>query len=619
MNLNVFKLPDQYLIRHCFSVFSISDRKRLLLVILANIFLGLLDLIGVIAIGLVGSLAVFGISAGKANQNIENIFASVGLIGLSFQAQAAILTAVACSLFIIRTVLSMLLSRRILHFLSRKAAIISSELLANLLRLPIYKLQKKSTNDLIFILDNGMSAIALGVVGSSIILVSDAVLLLVMFLGLLLVNPSIAITTFVSFSLVGIVLFLNTHKRARRIGVENAKHSLMSNKLVFELFDNYRELFVKNKLQAYEEKIFKSRKSVASSIAEQQFLPTIGKYVIESSVILLGLFVSAFQFIVYDALTAISSLAIFLAAGSRLAPLVMRMQQYAIQIKTSSGLASPALEMIAELEIEGSLSNSGSRADVEQERNPALTFEDFVPTVSINHVQFSYSIASDWTLEVASLQIPEGSQVAIVGPSGGGKSTLVDVILGITEPDTGEVLISGLKPRDAIRKWPGAIGYVPQKITAIRGTLLENIALGNNFALVDQVRINEILELSQLAEGIGNSEKFEDQITDGGKNLSGGQLQRLGIARALYSAPKLIVFDEATSSLDGQTEEAISNAINSLKGKTTVFLIAHRLSSVRKADTIVYVDNGKILASGTIEEVKRLVPNFEIQAKLMGL
>jgi ABC-type multidrug transport system fused ATPase/permease subunit len=195
----------------------------------------------------------------------------------------------------------------------------------------------------------------------------------------------------------------------------------------------------------------------------------------------------------------------------------------------------------------------------------------------------------------------------------------VDVILGITEPDTGEVLISGLKPRDAIRKWPGAIGYVPQKITAIRGTLLENIALGNNFALVDQVRINEILELSQLAEGIGNSEKFENQIADGGKNLSGGQLQRLGIARALYSAPKLIVFDEATSSLDGQTEEAISNAINSLKGKTTVFLIAHRLSSVRKADTIVYVDNGKILASGTIEEVKRLVPNFEIQAKLMGL
>jgi len=619
MKLNAFKLPNQYLIRHCFSVFGYSDKRRLLLVILANIFLGLLDLLGVIAIGLVGSLAVFGISAGKANQNIENIFASIGLTGLSFQAQAAILTAFACSLFIIRTVLSMFLSRKILHFLSRKSAIISSNLLANLLRLPIYELQKKSTNDLIFILDNGMSAIVLGVVGSSIILASDAVLLLVMFLGLLLVNPSIAITTFVSFSLVGLILFANTHKRAKRIGIENAKHSLMSNKLVFELFDNYRELFVKNKINVYEQKIFESRKNVASSIAEQQFLPTIGKYVIESSVILLGLFVSAFQFIVYDALTAISSLAIFLAAGSRLAPLVMRMQQYAIQIKTSSGLANPALEMIAELDAIDGLRISDLETDVDTTENLKSSFQGFIPTVSVSQVKFSYSTTSDWALEIASLKIHEGSQVAIVGPSGGGKSTLVDVILGVIEPKSGEVLISGMRPREAIKKWPGAIGYVPQNITAIKGTLLENIALGNDLALADQDRVKEILELSQLTQSMGGSQKYEDQITDGGKNLSGGQLQRLGIARALFSAPKLIVLDEATSALDAQTEEAISGAINSLKGKITVLLIAHRLSSVRNADTIVYVDKGKILASGTIEEVRRLVPNFEIQAKLMGL
>ncbi len=590
-----------------------------IVIVLVNVILGVMDLFGVIAIGLVGSLAVFGISSGKTNQNVEDFFAHFGLIGLSFQAQAGILTLAASTLFIGRTLISMFISRRILHFLSRRAALISSEILNKLLQLPIYKIQRRSTNEIIYVLDNGISAIALGVVGSTLILLSDSVLLIVVFFGLLIVNPSVALVTFFAFTIIGAILFLSTQKRARKIGLENAEYTIISYKLIFELFDNYREIYIKNKTYSYEEKILESRENVASSIAEQQFLPTIGKYVIESSVILLGVLVSAFQFLIYDALTAISSLAIFLAAGSRFAPLVMRIQQNAIQIKSSSGLANPALIVIDELSnIKGAVVRKHAR-DATQSRVTNIRTEEFTACISLKNVEFSYNNERDWNLQISQLDINEGCQVAIVGPSGGGKTTLADLILGVIEPDKGEITISGLPPREVIQKWPGIIGYVPQKITAFKGTLVENITLGVVSEELDLQRVNEVLTLSHLNTNLHSVDPLVFEVTDRGTNLSGGQLQRLGIARALYSDPKVILLDEATSALDGQTEAAISETIKMLKGSVTVLMIAHRLSSVRNADKVIYVDKGRVLASGTFTEVRNSVPNFEIQASLMGL
>lgn len=600
------------------AVFSPRDKKFGIVIVLVNVALGMMDLFGVIAIGLVGSLAVFGISSGKTNQAVENFFAQFGLVGLSFQAQAGILTLAASTLFIGRTVISMFISRRILHFLSRRAALISSELLNKLLQLPIYKIHRKSTNEIIYVLDNGISAIALGVVGSTLILLSDSVLLFVVFFGLLIVNPSVALVTFFAFSLIGVILFLSTQKRARKIGLRNAEYTIVSHKLIFELFDNYREIYIKNRTQAYEENFLESRKNVASSIAEQQFLPTIGKYVIESSVILLGLIVSAFQFLVYDALTAISSLTIFLAAGSRFAPLIMRIQQNAIQIKSSSGLANPALIVIDELSsIQGVVKEFSSDATLSNEADSSTA--EFTACISLKNVEFSYSTGSDWNLQISQLEITEGAQVAIVGPSGGGKSTLADLILGVLEPDKGEIKISNLPPREAIQKWPGVIGYVPQKVTALKGTLGENVTLGAASKDIDLQRVQEVLTLSHLSTKLHSVEPLGFEVAERGTNLSGGQLQRLGIARALYGDPKVLILDEATSALDGQTEAAISDTINKLKGHVTVLIIAHRLSSVRNADVVIYVDEGKIIASGIFAEVRRMVPNFESQAKLMGL
>ena len=175
-------------------------------------------------------------------------------------------------------------------------------------------------------------------------------------------------------------------------------------------------------------------------------------------------------------------------------------------------------------------------------------------------------------------------------------------------------------PRVATAKWPGAIGYVPQDVALCEGTLAENIYIGYRRDESTLSKVQEAATKSKLLQFILSLPKqFETEVGERGTSLSGGQRQRLGIARALYTSPKLLVLDEATSALDGETEKAISDSLKELRSYTTQIVIAHRLSTVREADQVIYMNEGKILAKGTFEEVRRAIPNFDTQARLMGL
>ena len=218
------------------------------------------------------------------------------------------------------------------------------------------------------------------------------------------------------------------------------------------------------------------------------------------------------------------------------------------------------------------------------------------------------------------MKVEAGKFVAIVGSSGAGKTTLVDLLLGVLKPDSGSILISGFDPQTTISKWSGAISYVPQDVMISNGTIRNNVALGfpieeaTNDLVNDALRIGQLIEFTEkLPEGI------DSYVGDRGTRISGGQRQRLGIARAMFTKPHLLVLDEATSSLDGETEANISGAIQNMRGLVTVVMIAHRLSSVRHADIVLYLEAGEILASGTFEEVRNTVPNFDKQAQLVGL
>jgi ABC-type multidrug transport system fused ATPase/permease subunit len=210
--------------------------------------------------------------------------------------------------------------------------------------------------------------------------------------------------------------------------------------------------------------------------------------------------------------------------------------------------------------------------------------------------------------------------VAIVGPSGAGKTSLIDALLGVSMPSEGVIKISGLSSSEAISKWPGAIAYVPQDINISNGTIAYNVGLGYQLSEISESEIWSALETAQLADFVRNLPLgLQTPVGDRGSKLSGGQRQRLGIARALLSNPKLLVLDEATSALDGKSELDVSDAINALKGSMSVVLIAHRLSTVRNADLVVYLDKGRLVTSGSFDEVRKRVPDFDHQAKLMGI
>jgi ABC-type multidrug transport system fused ATPase/permease subunit len=210
--------------------------------------------------------------------------------------------------------------------------------------------------------------------------------------------------------------------------------------------------------------------------------------------------------------------------------------------------------------------------------------------------------------------------VALVGSSGAGKTTLIDVLLGVLPASKGQVLISGLEPTETFSQWPGAVAYVPQNVYVANSSIKRNVILGYLDSMVDESLIWTALEAADLSDYVKSLPNgLDTEVGENGSSLSGGQRQRLGIARALLTKPKLIVLDEATSSLDGESEAAITESFLRLPGDTTVITIAHRLSTVRTADIVLYMSEGAIKASGTFEEVRLAVKDFDSQARLMGL
>jgi ABC-type multidrug transport system fused ATPase/permease subunit len=245
---------------------------------------------------------------------------------------------------------------------------------------------------------------------------------------------------------------------------------------------------------------------------------------------------------------------------------------------------------------------------------------NFNPEIQMANIGLTYPFSERPALHQINLELKKGQSLAVVGPSGAGKTTLVDVLLGILIQDQDSVLISGVSPKDAIQKWPGAIAYVPQNVTIMNGTIRENVALGFDPDEFTDEYVFEALGHAQLTELVNQlPDGLDTQVGERGTKLSGGQRQRIGIARALFTNPLLLVLDEATSSLDGQTESDFSEAIKSLHGQVTVVLVAHRLSTIRTADQVIYLSNGTITANGTFDEVRKSVPDFDKQAGLNGI
>jgi ABC-type multidrug transport system fused ATPase/permease subunit len=590
----------------------VTDRSKILAVVLLQITLALLDLAGVAVMGIVGALAVTGVQSLKPGGAVLAVLEVLNLQNLSFQKQVAILAILASLILILRTVLSVVITRRIFFFLSRRGAFLSARIVSKLLTQSILQIQSRSTHETIYALTTGVTSITLGILGGVTTLIADVALLTIMLVGLLVIDPLIAGTSLLFFGLLGFTLFRLMNVKAMKLGILNAKLNVGSNEKITEVIQTYRETLVHNRREYYSREIGKLRLNLANVLAEIQFMPNVSKYVIESSMIVGAIAIAGIQFAILDAKSAVATLAVFLAAGTRIAPAIMRLQQTLIQIKNSVGAAMPTLELIESLE------NVLTPESVSDE--PVFEHRGFVPSIKMEKVSLMYPGSRQMALNSVSLNVDAGSSLAIVGPSGAGKTSIIDVLLGVLGPQSGKIEISDLTPGEAIRNWPGAISYVPQEVILINGTIRQNVALGYPSSVATDERCLDSLAVAQLSDFVLELPLGLDAlIGDRGVKLSGGQRQRLGIARAMFTKPKLLVLDEATSALDAQTELAVSAGISSLKGSVTVVTVAHRLSTVRNAEKVIYLEYGKIIASGTFDEVRSAVPNFDYQAQLMGL
>jgi ABC-type multidrug transport system fused ATPase/permease subunit len=577
-----------------------------------QILLSFLDLAGVIVIGVLGSLTVNGVQSKKPGNRVESVLNFLHLDGNSFQFQAAALGVLAAVLLMSRTLLSVFFSRRTMFFLSRRGANISSTLLAKLLNQSYLNVNARSVQETIFSIMSGVSILTLVVLGSVITLLSDLSLLVVLTVGLIAVDVRLAILTFILFVGIALCLYFALHKKVYSLGNRQANLSISINEKISEILTSYRENIVRGRRSFYAKEISVDQISMASVQAELSFIPNISKYVIEGSLVLGTLIICAIQFQLQDASRAVGTLSIFLAAGSRIAPAVLRIQQSALALRNASGIAKPTMDLIESLSATQEISPSLGTLDFE--------YKGFVPRISLDNIQVRYPNTDTLALRNVNLEINPGETIAIVGPSGAGKTTLVDVILGVLEPTAGEARISNLSPDQAVAYFPGAIAYVPQDVYISNGTILENVVLGYGTSEVQLEYVNRALRVARLKELISSlPEGLDSLVGERGTKISGGQRQRLGIARALYTQPKLLVLDEATSALDGQTEADISNSIKDLKGSVTVLIIAHRLSTVKHADRVYYLEQGEIKAVGSFDQVRSAVPDFDAQAKLMGL
>ncbi|CAN2170550.1 MdlB ABC-type multidrug transport system, ATPase and permease components [Candidatus Nanopelagicaceae bacterium] len=588
-----------------------KDRKKVTFATASQILLSILDLLGVALIGVIGALSISGIQSKKAGNRVEQLLTFLNLENLTFQQQVAVLGVLATSVLIAKTLLSILISRKILYFLSSRGAKISHKILKKFLNQDLTEVNKYSQQEIIYASTTGVQNLTTGVIAATTSLIVDASLLIVLFIGLVVVSPSLAVTTLTTFLIIAIILNGSMKNKAFALGSDEMKYSVSSNEKIWEILNTYREATVRNTRNHYVDEIGQIRLKVSNAIAQKIFLPYIGKYVMEVSMIVGALLITGVQFYLYDATAAITGLTLFMAATTRIAPAILRLQQGLVQIKNFLGNSAITIEL---LNFQADIGNLG------EEHANFMTPKDFRPEVTLNNLSYKYKIDSEFEIKDLSLQIRSGEHVAFVGPSGSGKTTLVDLILGVIKPDLGQVTISGVPPLVAFGLWPQNVSYVPQQTTISNRSLRENILLGLHQDFESDVKIERALVKSGLGHLIHELPAGLDTVLgDNGFKLSGGQRQRIGIARALYTSPSLLVMDEATSALDASTEDEITRTLVELKKEITLITIAHRLSTVRDADRVFYLDKGQIKAEGTFDEVRDKVPNFDKQANLMGL
>lgn len=491
-------------------------------------------------------------------------------------------------------------------FVLRRGAVASSALMRYYLNAPYSMHVQRGAADLLRRMSDAMAQVFDRILNPAISLATELVTIAAMAATLLLVAPVPTLAVTVYFGLAAYLLQRLVRDRVRSSGEKLMTANLEILRYALQALAGIKEIQLRNDQEVFVQRYEDARLKAAREHRTMGFIGELPKYAME--VLFIGAIgiMTALSFALESRTQALGILALFAVAGFRVLPSCVRFIASLNLLRSGE----EALNLVEED------SDAARRALVEvtSERPEALPLSD---ALTIRDLTFQYPDAESPVLVDIDLTIPAGSSLALVGRSGSGKSTLVDLVLGLQRPTSGSILADSVDIGEDLKAWQAGLSMVPQDVYLLEGSIRDNVYFTPGVDDPDDARLHAAIAQASLADLINElPEGLETQVGDRGTRLSGGQRQRVGLARALFRAPHLLVLDEATSALDNETEQEISRTITQLHGHITTILVAHRLSTVKHCDQVAFLEDGRVSAIGSFEELRQRSPAF---ARLVAL
>ena len=429
----------------------------------------------------------------------------------------------------------------------------------------------------------------------SLNLLSSIIIIIAITTALVFIDPIITLSTIGCFALIYLAIAVITNKRLLSNGRIVARESTRVVMCLQEGLGGIRDIIIAGNQEAYSQAYLAADLPSRRAQGNTSFISASPKYVVEAlGMVLIALIAYALTMHSNSSgSTTIPALGLIALAGQRLLPNLQ--QVYGAWSSIQGELAS--FEDVLELL---------SQPIIDNVPNSHTSKLNFVDQIQLSKISYRYNINAPWIIKDLDLRIKAGSCIGFIGVTGCGKSTLMDIIMGLLAPSSGTVLIDGVKVTSInVRDWHQNIAHVPQDIFLVDNSVAENIAFGKRVEGIDYERVKFVAQQAKIAETIEAWPKGYDTVVgERGVRLSGGQRQRLGIARALYCDPTIIIFDEATSALDSETEEDVMQSISKLNDNLTILIVAHRTTTLKNCDQIIQLgSNGNIIRSGTYDQI----------------
>lgn len=460
------------------------------------------------------------------------------------------------------------------------------KLMKSYLKQPYAYFLKKNTSELIrsVNIDTGQ---LYEIVSNVFLIVSNGFTIVILMVALVISNAAMAFLIAGLLAACAIVILLLVQKKTRYYGKKNQQLSGHLIKYLQQTFEGVKEIKVLNNEDYFIDQYSNTYQEQTEVLRKFSLVKVIPKYLIETVCISGILAYLGFNVICNpNYMDIVPQLVMFVTAAYKLLPSANALYAYMNTIIYHKAAIDLVYQDIKEAD------ELNEMIDISENREEQIVFEE---SITVSHVDFCYENVDNYVLKDAEVEIPKGKSVAFVGPSGGGKTTTADIVLGLLTPIQGKVLVDGKNIAENISAWRRKIGYIPQTIYLTDDSIKCNIALGIPKGEIDEDRVWKALEEAQLADFVKGLEKgIETEVGERGTRISGGQRQRIGIARALYHDPEILVFDEATSALDNDTEKEVMKAIDSLHGNKTMVMIAHRLSTIENCDMVYRIEQAKI-------------------------